>query len=119
MVKNAKSNAATKMKKINKPIAERNAGKPAAGKSTAGKPIAGKPTTGKLAAVAIIKKKRDGVRLSDDEIAFFLKKYLHGDIPDYQMSALLMAAWLRGLSKKETKAFTEVMLFSGKTLDFS
>lgn len=68
---------------------------------------------------AIIRKKRDGLLLSDDEIYFFISGYNEGIIPDYQMSALLMAIVLKGMSPAETAALTRCMLHSGKTLQFA
>jgi pyrimidine-nucleoside phosphorylase len=66
-----------------------------------------------------IKKKRDGVPLSADEIQAFLAAYTRGDIPDYQMSALTMAVFFRGLSAPELAAWTQAMLRSGEVLDLS
>ena len=51
--------------------------------------------------VDIITKKRDGEELSDAEISFFIKGYVDGKIPDYQVSALLMAILFKGMSNKE------------------
>ncbi|MBX3039873.1 MAG: thymidine phosphorylase [Bdellovibrionaceae bacterium] len=67
----------------------------------------------------LIKKKRESGELSEAEISFFINGYTRGDIPDYQMSALLMAIYFRGMSEAETLALTKCMLFSGKTVDFS
>src|SRR5947209_9762772 len=72
-----------------------------------------------MRAVDLIRKKRDSGEHSRDEIAFLVAGYTHGEIPDYQMAAWLMAAWLRGLSDSELTALTEVMLHSGEVLDFS
>jgi len=66
----------------------------------------------------IIQKKRDGEELSSQEITWFIKNYTNEVIPDYQMSALLMAIYLKGMSSKETAALTDAMLYSGKVLDF-
>ena len=52
----------------------------------------------------IIAKKRDGGELSEEEIAFFVKGYTAGEIPDYQASALLMAIYINGMNDKEIKA---------------
>ncbi len=72
-------------------------------------------------AYTIIAKKRDGLELSEEEIKWFITSLLdpQGPVADYQMSALLMAIYLNGLSVKETKALTDVMLYSGKTLNFN
>ena len=67
----------------------------------------------------IIKKKRDGLALSEREIGFFVNGYTKGEIPDYQASALLMAIWFRGMSAEETAALTLAIRGSGETLHFS
>lgn len=67
----------------------------------------------------IIRKKRDGHRLSKEEISSFLSSYTAGEVPDYQVSAFLMAAFLRGLDADETRHLTEVMVESGTVLDLS
>jgi pyrimidine-nucleoside phosphorylase len=72
-----------------------------------------------MRAVDLIRKKRDSGEHSRDEIDFLVAGYTRGDIPDYQMAAWLMAAWLRGLSSSELAALTEAMLYSGEVLDFS
>jgi pyrimidine-nucleoside phosphorylase len=72
-----------------------------------------------MRAVDLIRKKRDSGEHSRDEIDFLVAGYTRGDIPDYQMAAWLMAAWLRGLSSSEIAALTEAMLYSGEVLDFS
>jgi pyrimidine-nucleoside phosphorylase len=69
--------------------------------------------------VDIIRKKRDGLELSGEEIRFFISSYTRDEIPDYQVSAWLMAVFLRGLSRAELAALTEVMLHSGEVLDLS
>ena len=63
--------------------------------------------------VWIIAKKRDGAELTADEIGFFIGDYARGDIPDYQMSALAMAIYLRGMTTAEIAALTDHMLASG------
>jgi pyrimidine-nucleoside phosphorylase len=70
-------------------------------------------------AVDVIRKKRDGHELSRAEIEFIVRGYTSGEIPDYQISAWLMAALLKGLSRAETAALTETMLHSGQVLDLS
>lgn len=67
----------------------------------------------------IISKKRDGNKLSAEEIRFFINGYTKGDIPDYQMSALLMAILLRGMDREETLELTMAMRDSGEILDLS
>jgi pyrimidine-nucleoside phosphorylase len=64
----------------------------------------------------IIAKKRDGLPLSQQEIYFFINGFVTGMIPDYQMSALLMAIYFRGMSKDETYVLMETFLNSGKTV---
>ncbi|MCX6997894.1 MAG: thymidine phosphorylase, partial [Kiritimatiellaeota bacterium] len=65
----------------------------------------------------IIEKKRDGAALTADEIREFIEGYTRGTIPDYQMAALAMAIYFRGLSADETVALTEAMLRSGDVVD--
>jgi pyrimidine-nucleoside phosphorylase len=67
----------------------------------------------------IIKDKRDGKRLSDEQIDFAVKGFTCGDIPDYQMSAFAMAVWFRGMDAKETARLTHAMCNSGDTVDLS
>lgn len=67
----------------------------------------------------IIVKKRDGFKLTADEIRFFVDGYTNGEIPDYQMSALLMAILIRGMDREETLELTMAMMHSGETLDLS
>ena len=72
-----------------------------------------------MRAVDIIMKKRGGQELSHEEIAFVIKGYVEGSIPEYQVSAWLMAIFFRGMSPRETADLTELMLHSGKTMDLS
>lgn len=67
----------------------------------------------------IIEKKRDKYELTQTEIEFFVNGYSKGDIPDYQMSALLMAIFLNGLTDNELKYLTFAMANSAKTLDLT
>lgn len=67
----------------------------------------------------IIRKKRDGKKLHRDEIEALIKGYTKGDIPDYQMSALLMAVFLKGLDSEELHIWTQAMLHSGRVIDLS
>ena len=67
----------------------------------------------------IIAKKRDGAELSREEIEFVIDGYTRGEIPDYQVSALLMAIVWRGMSRRETSDLTMAMVRSGDTMDLS
>lgn len=67
----------------------------------------------------IIAKKRDGYKLSEEEIRYFIKGYTAGDIPDYQASALLMAIYLRGIDEEEIFVLTDAMRYSGAVNDLS
>ena len=69
--------------------------------------------------VDLIRKKRDGYALTPEEIAFLIRGYTRGEIPDYQMAAFLMATVWRGMTLEETLALTEEMVRSGYTLDWS
>lgn len=69
--------------------------------------------------VDIITKKRDGHELSDKEIEFFVKGYVDGKIPDYQVSALLMAILFKGMSDREIVTLTDLMEHSGDVIDLS
>jgi len=70
-------------------------------------------------AVSLIRKKRDCQTLTSDEIAFLINQYTGGNLPDYQMSAFLMVAFLNGLDEDEAAALTHSMLHSGNVLDLS
>ena len=67
----------------------------------------------------MIRKKRDGVELARGEIEGLVNAYTQGDIPDYQVSAWLMAVVLKGMTRPETAALTDAMLRSGDVLDLS
>lgn len=69
--------------------------------------------------VELIKKKRDGQVLTKEEIHFFISEFLNEKITDYQMSALLMAIFFKGMTHEETLHLTHEMLHSGEVLDFS
>jgi pyrimidine-nucleoside phosphorylase len=69
--------------------------------------------------VELIRRKRDGKELTREEIEFIVSGYTSGEFPDYQISAFLMAALIRGLTGAETAALTQAMLHSGQVLDFS
>ena len=70
-------------------------------------------------AIDVIRKKRDAIELSRDEIEGLVNAYTRGEIPDYQVSAWLMAVLLRGMTRPETAALTDAMLRSGEVLDLS
>src|SRR5580765_2883778 len=72
-----------------------------------------------MRAVDLIRKKRDSGEHSREEIDFLISGYTSGEIPDYQMAAWLMAAWLRGLNRPEITALTEAMLYSGEVVNLS
>lgn len=72
-----------------------------------------------MRAVDLIRRKRDSGELTKEEIGQLIAAYTRGDIPDYQMSAWLMAVVLRGMSRAEIAGLTEAMLHSGQVLDFS
>jgi len=69
--------------------------------------------------VDIITKKRDGFSLSEEEISYLIGGYTKGEIPDYQISAFLMAVYFKGLDKEETVALTRIMKESGNVIDLS
>jgi pyrimidine-nucleoside phosphorylase len=69
-------------------------------------------------AVEIIAKKRDGKKLSRDEISYFITNYLKGEIKDYQMSAFLMATYFNSMDFEETGWLTDIMLNSGDKVIF-
>ena len=68
-------------------------------------------------AVELIRAKRDGRPLTDDEIRWLIASYTAGDIADEQMSALLMAVYFRGLEPGELRSWTGAMVSSGERLD--
>lgn len=67
----------------------------------------------------IITKKKNGESLTYDEIKYAFNGYLKGNIPDYQMSALLMAITINSMNMKETLALTDIFIKSGETYDYS
>jgi pyrimidine-nucleoside phosphorylase len=72
-----------------------------------------------MLAYRLIERKRDGGRIDAGEWHALVRAYVAGHVPDYQMAALLMAVFLRGLDRAETSALTAAMLSSGKSLDVS
>ena len=77
------------------------------------------PSPQTFRAIDVIRKKRDDGELSRNEIESLVNAYTRGDIPDYQVSAWLMAVVLRGMTRAETAALTDAMLRSGEVLDLS
>jgi pyrimidine-nucleoside phosphorylase len=69
--------------------------------------------------VDLIEKKRDGHVLSKEEINFIIDGYVKKDIPDYQMSSLLMAIYFKGMTEQEATDLTEAILYSGDIIDLS
>ena len=70
----------------------------------------------RMRAVDLIRKKRDSGEHSREEIDYLISAYTRDEIPDYQMAAWLMAAWIRGLSRAELAGLTEAMLHSGEVV---
>ncbi|MFW6348573.1 MAG: thymidine phosphorylase [Cyclonatronaceae bacterium] len=69
--------------------------------------------------VSLIRKKRDGGALSKAEIQYLIEAYTRDELPDYQMSAFMMAVFLRGMNDEEASAIAYAMLHSGKVMDLS
>jgi pyrimidine-nucleoside phosphorylase/thymidine phosphorylase len=69
--------------------------------------------------VDLIQKKKQGYELNPDEISFIVRGYTEGDIPDYQISALLMAVCFRGMNREETANLTMALVNSGDKMDLS
>ena len=69
--------------------------------------------------VELIRKKREGGTLNEEELRFLIAGYVEGRVPDYQMSAFFMACYFRGMSSDETLTFTNLMLHSGDIIDLS
>ncbi|MFZ0390995.1 MAG: thymidine phosphorylase [Calditrichia bacterium] len=67
----------------------------------------------------IIAKKRDGQKLSDEEIQWIVSGFLSGEVADYQLSAWLMAVFFQGMDHQETAALTRTYIESGRTIDLS
>ena len=70
-------------------------------------------------AAELIERKRNGAEVPAGELRDFVAAYVRGEVPDYQVAALLMAIWFRGLSSAETFALTEAMVASGETVDLA
>ncbi len=73
----------------------------------------------KMRTVDLIHRKRDGEELSPEELSFLIDGYTRGEIPDYQLSAFLMAVFFAGMSDREVSAMTESMVNSGSQVDLS
>lgn len=69
--------------------------------------------------VSLIKKKRNGERLEKAELAFFINGFTKDEIPDYQMSAFMMAVYFRGMDSEETAELVSLMQHSGALVDLS
>lgn len=69
--------------------------------------------------VDLIHKKRDGGELTAEEIRFLVEGYTKGEIPDYQVSAFLMAVFFAGMTDRELSALTELMIASGESIDLA
>ena len=67
----------------------------------------------------LIEKKKKGLALDTEEISFWIKGYVDGTIPDYQVSALLMAIIFQGMDDRETLDLTMAMMHSGDVMDLS
>src|SRR3712207_8302246 len=70
-------------------------------------------------AIDVIRTKRDGGQLSADQIRWVIDAYTRGAVPDEQVSALLMAAFFRGMAPDELAAWTQAMIDSGERKDLS
>jgi pyrimidine-nucleoside phosphorylase len=70
-------------------------------------------------AVTLLKKKRSGERLTKEELTFFINGFTKGEIPDYQMSAFLMAVYFKGMTAEETADLVNIMEYSGDVVDLS
>ena len=71
-----------------------------------------------MRAYDVIKKKRDGEELTEEEIKFFVKGLTNGDVADYQAAAFCMAVYFRGMTERETAFLTFAVRDSGEKADF-
>ena len=69
--------------------------------------------------VDLIQRKRNGEELAPEEITWLVESYTRGEIPDYQVSAFLMAVYFQNMSDHECTAMTESFIASGEKLDLS
>src|SRR5437868_2880211 len=69
--------------------------------------------------VDLIHNKRDGGELTAEEISYLVESYNSGELPDYQMSAFLMAVYFSGMTDREVSALTDCIVRSGETVDLS
>ncbi len=69
--------------------------------------------------IQLIEKKKKGLPLTTKEIEWWISQYVEGNIPDYQVSSLLMAIWFSGMTSEEAKALTQTMVTSGDVVDLS
>ena len=67
--------------------------------------------------VGLIKKKRDGKELKQEDLAYIIEGFLSGEIPDYQISAFMMAVYFKGMTDTETAILTDLMMRSGDLID--
>jgi len=72
-----------------------------------------------MRAYEVIKKKRDGYVLTEEEMKFIVEGYVKGEIPDYQAAAFLMAVFFKGMTDEELYIFNEIMVDSGERVDLS
>src|SRR5690606_5968148 len=80
-------------------------------------PMSGTPAGTSM--VSLIERKKRGGEMTEAELRWICAGFLRGDIPDYQVSAWLMAVRWRGMGEEETLALTHAMVASGATLDWS
>ena len=69
--------------------------------------------------IELIEKKKQNISLTQEEISYIIQEYIKGNIPDYQISALLMAIYFNGMTDDEVYYLTQEMLNSGEVVDLS
>lgn len=79
----------------------------------------GSPPMGRFDAVDLVRAKRDGGELAEEEIRWLTDAYVAGTVPDEQVAAFLMAVYFRGMSPRELAAFTSALVASGEVMDLS